>query len=60
VVEITAAPTDEQHFRVLAFEFANSLLPVPHPVVVTNGPTWEAGIGVGMIGPSLCPVLIAL
>jgi len=50
VVAITAAPTDEQHFWFRALEFADSLLAVPHPVVVMNGPTREAGVGVGMIG----------
>jgi len=59
VVAIAAAPTDEQHFWFLAFEFADSLFAVPHPVVVMNGPTRKAGVGVGMIRPGTA-VLIAL
>jgi hypothetical protein len=51
VVSITAAPTDEQDFWFRAFEFADSLFAVPHPVIVMNGPTRKAGVGVGIVRP---------
>jgi hypothetical protein len=51
VVAIAAASTDEQHLWFWAFEFADRLLLVPHPVVVMNGPAWKANVGVGVIGP---------
>src|SRR2546422_5420423 len=47
-VAIAAASTDKQHFWFRAFEFADSLLLIPHEGVVTNGPTWETGVRVGM------------
>jgi hypothetical protein len=47
-VAIAAAPTDKQHFWFRAF--ADSLLLVPHEGVVTDGPTWETGVRVAMVG----------
>src|SRR5260370_181895 len=52
VVAIAAAPKDEQPLRLRAFEFADSLLVAPHPIVVMKGPAWKASVGVNVIGPS--------